>query len=307
MAMGLCCQWLEPDKKGRPKNVLVSRNLQLGRFNRGEYSRDRIKKTYVDNLKNLLEVMPKVIESGICNMRISSTIFPLSDKVDQELSDNDDTRDLLQKIGKLALDNGVRCTTHPGQFTVLSSDNEDTVANAIKEMDHHAWMFDCMGFPKTPYYSINVHGGKGGRMQQLIAGISQLSMSARARITLENCEFAYSVRDLEPIAREIGVPICFDSHHHRFNTGGLGGEEAMEIAISTWPRGSKPLTHISNSKPEYSPKDPPTKLRQHSDYLYYIPDYQLKAHNEGRIDMDIEAKMKNLAIFKAVDDLGIKL
>ena len=55
MAMGLCCQWLEPDKKGRPKNVLVRRNLQLGRFNRGEYSRDRIKKTYVDNLKNLVK------------------------------------------------------------------------------------------------------------------------------------------------------------------------------------------------------------------------------------------------------------
>lgn len=307
MALGLCCQWLAPDKKGRPKNILISRSLQLGRLSAGKYSPEKIKQTYIDNLQNLLDVLPKVIASGIRNMRISSSLFPLFDKVDRELADNPETDAIFLKIGRMALDNNVRITVHPGQFTVLSSDKPHVVEKSIKEMEYHAWMLDKMGLPKNPFYSINVHGGAADRREQLMAGISCLNMSALSRLTLENCEFAYSVKDLEPVAREMGVPICFDSHHHRFNTGGLSGKEALEIAMSTWPKHIKPLTHLSNSKPNYSEKDPPTKLRQHSEYLSYVPNYQLAAHNDGAIDMDIEAKMKNLAIFKAVDDLGLCL
>jgi UV DNA damage endonuclease len=307
MALGLCCQWLEPDKKGRPKNVLISRNLQLGRFNKGEYSRERIKQTFIDNLQNLLDVFPKVIEAGIRSLRVSSSLFPLFDKVDKKLAENPETDLLFAKIGLMALSNKVRITTHPGQFTVISSDSADVVDKSIRELEYHAWMFDKMGLPKTPYYSINIHGGKGNRREQLMAGISRLNGSARRRLTLENCEFAYSVKDLEPIARDMRIPICFDSHHHRFNTGGLSGKEAMAIAVDTWLPGIKPMTHLSNSKPEYAANAPATKLRQHSDYLYEIPDYQLDANNRGLIDIEIEAKMKNLAILKAVDDLGLKL
>lgn len=306
MALGLCCQWLETIK-GKDKNILVSRSLQLGRFKKGLYSDEKIKQTYVDNLQNLFDVLDTIIDSGIRSLRVSSSIFPLYDKVNRDLVENQEIDTLFQKIGKRALSNGVRITTHPGQFTVLSSDKPHVINNSIKELEYHAWMFDKMGLPKTPYYSINVHGGAGDRKGQLMAGISRLNDSARCRLTLENCEFCYSVKDLEPVAREMGVPICFDSHHHGFNTSGLSGEDAMEIAVDTWPRGSKPMTHLSNSKPEYSPTDSPRLLRQHSDYLYQIPDYQLKANNAGRIDIEVEAKMKNLAIFKAVDDLGLVL
>jgi UV DNA damage endonuclease len=268
MALGLCCQWLEPDKKGKPKNILVSRTLQKGRLTRGEYSPAKIKQTYIDNLQNLLDVLPKVIEAGIRSLRVSSSLFPLFDLVDRKLAENLETDGLFTRIGLLALGAGVRITTHPGQFTVLSSDRSEVVDKSIREMEYHAWMFDKMGLPKTPHYSINVHGGKGSRPSQLMAGISRLSASARCRLTLENCEFA---------------------------------------AIDTWPTGSKPMTHLSNSKPEYSESDPATKLRQHSDYLVHIPEYQLEANNSGRIDIEIEAKMKNLAILKAVDDLGLML
>jgi UV DNA damage endonuclease len=306
VALGLCCQWLVL-KKDKPKNILVSRNLQLGRYKRGEYSRDKIKQTYLDNLKNLLDLLPTIINAGIRSVRVSSSMFPLFDIVDRELAENEETCSLLAQIGELAMSCGVRLTTHPGQFTVLSSDSPEVVDKSIREMEYHAWMFDQMGLPKTPYYSINVHGGKGGRCEGLMAGISRLSPSARCRLTLENCEFAYSVKDLEPVAREMEIPICFDSHHHRFNTADLSGEEAMAIALETWPAGVKPMTHLSNSKPEYLSTDPPTKLRQHSDYLYQIPDYQLQALNNGTIDIEVEAKMKNLAILKAVDDLGMRL
>jgi UV DNA damage endonuclease len=306
MALGLCCQWMVV-KNGKPKNILVSRSLQLGRFKKGEYSRDRIKQTYVSNLQNLLDVLPLVIAAGIRSLRVSSSLFPLYDKMDRDLVENPEIDLLFSKFGSMAMSSGVRITTHPGQFTVISSDTPHVVDNSIRELEYHAWMFDKMGLPKTPYYSINIHGGKGDRRAQLMAGISRLNDSARCRLTLENCEFSYSVKDLEPVSREMGIPICFDSHHHQFNPAGLSGEEAMNIAIDTWPRGIKPMTHVSNSKLEYKSSDPVTKLRQHSDYLYQIPEYQLKANNSNIVDIEVEAKMKNLAILKAVDDLGLIL
>lgn len=305
MALGLCCQWLASNNK--PKNLLVSRTLQLGRFRRGEYSQERVRQTYIDNLENLLKLLPIIIDSGVRSFRVSSSMFPLHDKVERSCYDNDQVLQLLAKIGGLVMSHGVRITTHPGQFTVLSSDNADTVNNSIIEVNHHAWVFDKMGLDASPYYSINIHGGKSGRAEQLVGAIKRLDDSARRRLTLENCEFGYSITELLPVSESTGVPICFDSHHHRFRTGNLDGETALRMAMQTWPSGVRPNTHVSNSKPELSPDAPMTKLRQHSDYLRAIPDYQLALNNDGLIDIDVEAKMKNLAIFDAVSELGAVL
>ena len=300
--LGLCCQWL--DDSG--KNILPSRRLQLGRFNKGLYSPEHIKQVYVDNLQCLLKTLPVIYSSGIRVFRMSSAMFSLFDKVPKEYYSNDTTHDLMKKIGKFVLDNNMRLTTHPGQFVVLSSPTESTVTNSIREINFHGWLFDKMGLPRTPYYSINIHGGGKpdvSRAWQLLQSIKALDPAARERITLENCEFGWSVKDLIPL----GVPITFDSHHHRFNTGGLDGKAAMKKALSTWPEGIKPLTHLSNSPEGLPATAASTKLRAHSDFIREIPDYQREANNNGLIDIDVEAKKKNLAIFDMVEKLGTKL
>lgn len=50
-----------------------------------------------------------------------------------------------------------------------------------------------------------------------------------------------------------------------------------------------------------------TERRKHSDYVHYIPEYQLKLNNENILDIEMEFKMKNLAIEKAVKDFGLIL
>jgi len=308
MALGLCCQWMasNPKKQYKYENILRSRSLQLGRFNKGLYSEQRIRQTYLDNLNNLLEVLPLVIDSGIRVFRISSAMFPLFDKVPEDYWHNEQTLALLKLIGKTILDNNLRATTHPGQFVVLSSEKQAVLENSIRELEFHAWLMDQMGLERSPYYSINVHGGKSNLTRLLIDGVKQLNEATRSRLTLENCEFAYSIADLLPVSRATGVPLCFDSHHHTFNTGELSSEDAMSAAMATWPKDVRPLTHLSNSKPEYV-KAVPTKARQHSDYLWQVPLHQKEANNQERIDIDIEAKRKNLAIFDAVKKLELKL
>ena len=78
----------------------------------------------------------------------------------------------------------------------------------------------------------------------------KISPSVQGRLTVENDdkESMYSVKDLMYIHERIGIPIVFDYHHHKFCTGGLTEQEALELAISTCLKDIKPIVHYSESK-----------------------------------------------------------
>ena len=306
MSLGLCCHWLELDSKDRYHNIIKLRALQLGRYRAGKYSDDFIAQVYLDNANSLLNGLRIIAESGIRNYRMGSGMFPLHDLVERNLWDNPEIREILRQAGDLALSQDIRLTMHPDQYCVLNSDENSKIANAVSILEIHGWQMDQMGLPLTPYYSMNIHGGKRDRSQALIENIQSLPDNIRLRLTLENCEFAYSVKDLLPVSIETGVPICFDSHHHVFNTGGLSQEMALETSMGTWGE-HKPLTHLSNTKEGVPADAPRTKLRQHSDFIYTIPEKQFEMHEAGLIDIDIEAKKKNFAIFDMVEKLGVTL
>lgn len=307
MALGLCCQWLNETSAGF-KNILVCRSLRKSALDAGKYTNEKINQVYSANVNTLAANFSQIIKSGIRSFRISSSLFPLFDLVPRELWDNPPITRQLKTIGDLAKRNNIRLTMHPGQFTVLSTNDSKILKNSTAELEHHGWILDQMGVDQSPFYSINIHGGKANQDDTLVKNINALPTSVKARLTLENCEFAYPIFHLKWISDMTRVPLCYDSHHHGFNPGGLSPKMAMELATSTWPTGVKPLTHLSNSKMEHLNSDVGVaKLRQHSDFIHTIPDYQLEAHKKGAIDIDIEAKMKNLAIFDLVKKFGISL
>jgi UV DNA damage endonuclease len=179
---------------------------------------------------------------------------------------------------------------------VLSSDSDSVVEKAIVELEHHAWMFDSMGLPRSPFAAINVHGGKSDRGDRLVDAIRSLPEGSRSRLTLENDESCYSLVDLLPVSLATGVPLVWDSHHHVFNDGGLDGAEAADAADETWPAGVKPLQHISNTEPGME-NGSFTERRKHSNMIHYIPQVQLERLRRDSVDLEVEAKMKNLAVF----------
>ena len=88
------------------------------------------------------------------------------------------------------------------------------------------------------------------------------------------------------------MPIVFDYHHHRFCDGGLSEQEALELAISTWPEGITPATHYSEIR-SIEQEDDKIRPQAHSDYVYE------KINTYGNdIDVMIEAKHKELAVDK---------
>jgi UV DNA damage endonuclease len=53
------------------------------------------------------------------------------------------------RVGELARKLDVRLSFHPGQFTVLASDNPDIVERSIEEFEYHADMVRWMGYGHT--------------------------------------------------------------------------------------------------------------------------------------------------------------
>ena len=254
----------------------------------------------LDNCKDLLKIIQWNNENGFKFFRITSNLFPWSSEYDlKDMPDYDEIKSILSDVGKYVHDNDMRITSHPGPFNVLTSPHPHVVDNCIVDLSIHGEVFDLMGLSRTPYNKINIHiggvyGDKVSAMERFCTNFHRLPESVKSRLTVENDDKAtmYSVVDLyEGVYKVIGIPIVFDYHHHRFNTGGLSEEDALEVAISTWGD-VVPVVHYSESR-NIEQEDDKIRPQAHSDYvLDYIDTYG------NRVDIMIEAKAKELAVFK---------
>lgn len=304
MSLGLVCHWLGP----KNENLLKANELRLGNLRSGSYTNAKICETYVNNVQRHIDFFPTLVKSGIRVFRLTSSLLTLADQVDESCwRNNAKLLTLLKKFGEIVIANNIRLTMHPGQFAVLSSDDDRVVDNAIKDLSIHAFIIDAMGLPLTPHHAINVHGGKRNRSERLIDVIQSLPENIRNRLTLENDESSYSVADLLNIHLQTNVPIVLDTHHHTFNDGGLSLQLAHDATVETWQRsGVKPLQHISNTEPGLE-NSSFSDRRKHSDYIHYIPEPQLKALRDDSIDVEVEAKKKQLSLLKMSKDFSVPL
>lgn len=273
-------------------------------------NRSMIKRTFLEkgveyagslslhNANDLLKILKWNNKNNIKCFRLSSDIFPWASEYGIENSPYYESIEHILKIcGNYAKDNGIRITAHPGPFNVLVSPKENVVQNTITDLELHGKVFDMLRLSRTPYNKLNIHcngvyGDKQSAMDRFCKNFERLSESVQSRLTVENDDKAsmYSVKDLMYIHERIGIPIVFDYHHHKFNTGGLSEQEALELAISTWPKGIKPIVHYSESKALHESNEK-LKPQAHSDYINDLPDLY-----GNDVDVMVEAKAKELSI-----------
>tara|TARA_Y100000389_G_scaffold35658_1_gene30326 strand:- start:651 stop:1601 length:951 start_codon:yes stop_codon:yes gene_type:complete len=252
----------------------------------------------LQNVRDLFHIIKWNNENGIKLFRLSSEMFPWASEYEIESMPHYlRIKTLLEGCGHYAKQNGIRITSHPGPFNVLVSPNERVVENTITDLEIHGKIFDLLGLEKSHYNKINIHcngvyGDKKSAMDRFCKNFERLSDSVKSRLTVENDDKAsmYSVKDLMGLHERIGIPIVFDYHHHKFNTGGLSEAEALRLAISTWPKDIKPIVHYSESKALHEENDK-LKPQAHSDYINKLPNL----HGED-VDVMVEAKAKELSI-----------
>ena len=299
MNIGYACQNMELSNLGKGKRVTMNRSCI--RRTLDDKGVDYISELTLKNALDLERLLHWNERHGIKFFRLSSDICPWASEFDMNtMKDIKQIKRVLARAGAYASAHSHRLTSHPGQFNVLCSPTPRVVERSIIDLTIHGTVFDWLGLPRSPYAKINIHlggayGDKEGSMKRFCESFKRLPDSVKTRLTVENDDKAsmYSVKDLyEGVHKKIGIPIVFDYHHHRFCDGGLTEQEALELAMSTWPEDVKPVVHYSESR-QIEKEDPKLKPQAHSDYVYdRIDTYG------NMVDVMIEAKAKERALMK---------
>ena len=255
----------------------------------------------LSNCSDLEKIVKWNINNGYKFFRVTSNLAPWKSEYRwDEMPDIEQIRKHLWSAGTMANTHNLRLSSHPGPFNVLTSPHPHVVENCVKDLTDHGDVFDMMNLSRTPYNKINIHiggayGDKESAMKRFCENFDLLPDSVKSRLTVENDDRAsmYSVKDLyEGVYKKIGIPIVFDYHHHQFCTGDLSEKEALEMALSTWPKDIVPVVHYSESRREEQ-LDESIREQAHSDYIYN------KINTYGnKFDIMVEAKAKELAVIK---------
>lgn len=285
----------------RPKSKRITTNRSMIRRTFDEKGIEYASELALQNVRDLCTILEWNLENNIYFYRLSSDIFPWASEY--EMTDLPDYQQILaacKRAGNFARKHGMRLTSHPGPFNKLASPKERVFNLTKTDLTVHADMFDMIGLPRTPYAKMNIHvgaayGNKPVALDTFCRNFERLPESVRSRLTVENDDkpSLYSTQELyEGVYERIGIPIVFDYHHHRLHPGDLSEKEALELALSTWPKTIIPVVHYAESRSiEYN--NPKIKPQAHSDYVY--DDFDDYGHC---IDVMIEAKHKELALLK---------
>ena len=284
--LGLCCIFV--------REPIRFRSTTASYLARTADPEEHVRAIGEDNLAALEAAIRYCAAHDIGDFRINSNLFPAATHPEVGYS-LEPFGEGLERCGAVAQELGIRMTFHPDQFVVLNSPDEGVVERSVADLEMHAYMAERVGADVINIHGGGVYGDKEAALERLRRNLDRLSPAALERLTVENDDRSYTPEDLLPFCEEMGVPLCYDVHHHRCLSDGLSVEEATAAAVATWDR--EPLFHISSSKDKGHPT-------QHSDRID-IADWP-KCWNNLDVTVEVEAKEKELAILPLIKQLKKK-
>ena len=326
--IGFACKWIDhPEQVNGIKSTDPAKELNTGTttvawLNRQtrEVAEQRLWDLMVQNIQSIHKLVERVgtLDESLRMVRLSSDILPVyTERNWSYFWHKHDVRNFcataFSKVGDVARSRGVRLSFHPGQFTVLASDNPTIVDRSIEEFEYHADMIRWMGYGKQfQDFKCNVHiAGRLGP-QGIRDAYKRLSPEARNTITIENEEMKHGLDTCLELYDL--VPIVLDIHHHFIREGEyiqLADRRTQKV-IESW-RGLRPTMHYSLSREDYlvdhssdqAPNYPQllesgykkSKLRAHSDFYWNTATNDWALSFLDSFDIMCESKGKNLASF----------
>jgi UV DNA damage endonuclease len=229
----------------------------------------------------------------------------------------------LADVGARARALGIRLTTHPGQYTVLNSEDPEVQRLAAVELEVQAEVMDGMGLGPESVVVLHVGGAAGGTeaaLDRFAAGFELLSEAARARVVVENDDRTFALCDVLRLSERIGRPVVWDIlHHHCNDPERIPDREALELALATWPDGVTPKIHFSTPKTaaeevrrrvgrRVERRLVLPQLRAHADVIDPIAFEQFATETAAGLELDVmlEAKAKDLALERLREQLAAR-
>ena len=324
--IGFACKYMHPDQTQkkklleeiqRPLNTKSTTVQWLNRQSK-EVAEQRLWDIMVHNIQSYYNLIEYVggLPNELRMVRLGSDILPVYTQLDWcyywQLPDvRQYCATHLAKVGDLARLLDVRLSMHPGQFTVLASDNPDIVDRSIEEFEYHTDVIRWMGYGKEfQDFKCNVHiSGRQGPAG-IKDALKRLSPEARNCITIENDENKWGLEHSLELANDLALVL--DIHHHWCREGEYiePTDDRFKRVIDSW-RGIRPAIHYSVSredllllhskthKPDFRTLETQgykkSKLRAHSNYMWNdaVNDWALTFLDYA--DIMVESKCKNLA------------
>jgi len=281
------------------------------------------------HLRRSLEALQGVFDSlarrDIRMYRMTASLAPYATHPDlpQFHRQVEECREDLAALGARAREQGLRLSTHPGQYVVLNSEDPLVRASAIRDLELQAELLDAMGLGPEAVVVLHVGGATGGAeaaMDRFLAGFAQLSERARDRLAIENDDRSFGLCHVLALHRRTGLKVVWDIlHHHCFDPDGVPDREALEAALATWPAGVRPKIHYST--PKTAMEERRRKVGRRIERSWVMP--QLRAHADVidpigfehfvretaaglELDVMLEAKAKDLALLRLREQLAAR-
>lgn len=253
------------------------------------------------NLNNLEEILKYNIKNNIHFYRMSSKIIPLATHPNIKLNLLNIFKEKLEHIGNIIKENNLRVDIHLDEYCVLNSTNPNIVSSTINIIKFYKNMLKTMNIES--YMILHIGSSAFGiekSITRFINNFKKLDEESKNMIILENDDKVFKIEDVLKICKTLNIPMVLDYHHYKCNKIESLEQHIKEI-INTW-KGKTPKMHISSKKNN-------KEFRSHHDYID-INDFIeltniLKTQNKN-MDIMIEAKQKDMALFKLIRELKYK-
>ena len=255
------------------------------------------------NLKDLETIIRYNIENNIHFYRITSALIPLVTHPEVGYWGH---REFLRKdfeyVGKLINDSKMRVDTHPDEFNVINSINPKVVENTKINLLRQAEWFEDFKYElgKMVIHVGGATNGKEAALERFITNFITFPNEVKSKIIIENDDKTYTAQETLNLCNQLNLPMVLDFHHHNCNNNNENIYELIPKIFLTWKNEKlPPKIHFS------SPRDH-EKDRKHSDFIN-ATDFVDFLENIKTFDTDIdimlECKEKDLALFKLTDDI----
>lgn len=254
------------------------------------------------NLIDLEKIVDYNIANSIHFYRLSSKIIPLATKEDVVFDYLTKYNSYYNRIAKKISNSNMRVDFHPDQFCVLNSTNQEVFKNSIEILKYHNQLLNKLKV-KNKVLVLHVGSstfGKKNSLTRFIHNYQKLPKDIQKSIVIENDDKVFQIKDCLYLHEKLGIPVVLDYHHYICNHEDLDLDLYIERILKTW-RKMRPKIHFS------SPKNLTKKqIRSHHDYIdsNQFIEYIKKYHTD--VDIMIEAKKKDEALFRLIRELKYK-
>ncbi|MEX3619202.1 UV DNA damage repair endonuclease UvsE [Paenibacillus glucanolyticus] len=268
-----------------------------------------------ENLHNTLRLLRHNLAHDIKVYRFSSKLIPLATHNDMhDWNPFPALKEGFQAIGEFVKKHEMRVSFHPDHFTVLSTPRPEVLINSIRDLESHVHMLKAMGLPASMKNNIHIGGAYGDKPSasaRFVEHFHALDQSIKERLTLENDDKTFTAQETLEVCQQTGLPMVLDIHHQWVNNDGEAPWELWPAILRTWEtplaqEGSEPIQPLPPKIHVSSPKSP-TDIRSHADGVDVVPLLAFLRKIAGatpKVDVMIEAKMKDGALFGLMKDLG---